>query len=137
MISKVLESIRLERERQNITQSDMAERMDMSLTSYGNFERGKTKTTQDKIEKAAAILGKSLQSLVMGYDVSADFYGSLEEVRSRNDYFKTLLAEKDREISELKEKLATERRLVESKDDTIRLLKEIKNRYERQLPEKN
>lgn len=137
MISKVLESIRLERERQNITQSDMAERMDMSLTSYGNFERGKTKTTQDKIEKAALILGKSPQSFVMGYDVSADFDGPLEELRSRDSYYKSLLAEKDREISELKEKLAASMELVSSKDKIIRVLEEIKNLYERQLPEKN
>lgn len=137
MISKVLENIRLERERQGITQAEMAERMDMSLTSFGNFERGRTKTTQEKIEKAAAVLGKSYQSLMMGYDVSGSFEGNLEEIRSRDTYYKSLLAEKDREITELRERLSSAMELAASREKTIGALEAINRLYAKRIPEKD
>ena len=67
MTSKVLENIKAERKRQEITQQDMADRMELSLSAYGKFERGETQTTQDKVEKASSILGKDISCMFLGY----------------------------------------------------------------------
>ena len=129
MNSKILENIRAARIEQHITQANMAERMGLSVVAYSNFERGVTRTTQDRVELAAEILGLSFRKLVSGY-------GTEEEDMSLNEIkrgFENELREKDREIKDLKLKLKTAEELIASHEHTIEVLEQIRRMYERQL----
>ena len=74
---------------------------------------------------------------MMGYDVSGSFEGNLEEIRSRDTYYKSLLAEKDREITELRERLSSAMELAASREKTIGALEAINSLYARRIPEKD
>ena len=129
MNSKILENIRAARIEQHITQANMAERMGLSVVAYSNFERGVTRTTQDRVELAAEILGLSFRKLVSGYGTEEEDM-SLNEIKSG---FENELREKDREIKDLKLKLKTAEELIASHEHTIEVLEQIRRMYERQL----
>lgn len=107
----------------------MAERMGLSVVAYSNFERGVTRTTQDRVELAAEILGLSFRKLVSGYGTEEEDM-SLNEIKSG---FENELREKDREIKDLKLKLKTAEELIASHEHTIEVLEQIRRMYERQL----
>lgn len=134
MTSKVLENIRAERVQQDLTQMDMAEKMGMSLSSYGKFERGETQTTQEKVEKASSILGKDISSLVLGFDVTSRGADNLEE--SKEHRYISLLDELRDENRKLRETIASKDELIESLKHTINVLEDIRHMYEAQSPEK-
>ena len=132
MTSKVLENIKAERKRQEITQQDMADRMELSLSAYGKFERGETQTTQDKVEKASSILRKDISCMFLGYLPSSSGDGSLEE-NKENRYLS--------ELESLRKENEDLRRTVEAKDEliaslkhTVSVLEQIRTMYEKGIP---
>lgn len=63
MISQVLVKIHQIRRSKRITEAWMAEKMGLSVVAYSNFETGKTKTDQKRVELAANLLGIPLKEL--------------------------------------------------------------------------
>lgn len=61
---KIGEKIRTLRELKNLKQENMATAMGISLTAYGNLERGETPITYDKLEQIANILQVTVQDIV-------------------------------------------------------------------------
>lgn len=54
---KVHEKIRFLRESKKLSQEDMANKLNMSVSGYSKIERGETKTYFEKMEKIAEALG--------------------------------------------------------------------------------
>lgn len=123
MISQVLVKIHDIRRSKKITEAWMAEKMGISKVSYSNFETGKTKTDQKKVEQAAKLLGIPLKEL----------YSEDEKVYGMGESLLETLVRKDNEISDLKESLSSARTIIESQQQTIEALKELKVLYEKQL----
>lgn len=132
MTSKVLENIKAERKRQEITQQDMADRMELSLSAYGKFERGETQTTQDKVEKAASILGKDISCMFLGYRPSSSGDRSLEE-NKENRYLSELESLR-KENEELRRTVEAKDELIASLKHTVSVLEQIRTMYEKGLP---
>lgn len=61
---KILEQIRTVRECKNLSQEDMAERMDMTVSGYGKLERGETKMYVETLVKIAQALDTDLKDLL-------------------------------------------------------------------------
>ena len=61
---KILEQIRTVRECKNLSQEDMAERMDMTVSGYGKLERGETKMYVETLVKIAQALDIDLKDLL-------------------------------------------------------------------------
>lgn len=123
MISQVLLKIHDIRRSKKITEAWMAERMGISKVSYSNFETGKTKTDQKKVEQAAALLGLTLKEL----------YSEDNKVYNPGESLLETLARKDNEIAELRGSLSSAKSIIESQKQTIDALKELKVIYEKQL----
>lgn len=61
---KVNEKIRLLREKNHLTQEDMANRLQLSTNGYANIERGETKLTFERLEQIAQIFDIDVTELV-------------------------------------------------------------------------
>lgn len=63
MFTKLSEKIKFFRTLKGWTQEDMAEKLGMSITGYGNIERGDTDVTLSKLEEIVRVLGIELREL--------------------------------------------------------------------------
>lgn len=61
---QILEQIRTVRECKNLSQEDMAERMNMTVSGYGKLERGETKMYVETLVKIAQALDTDLKDLL-------------------------------------------------------------------------
>lgn len=61
---KILEQIRTVRECKNLSQEDMAERMNMTVSGYGKLERGETKMYVETLVRIAQALDTDLKDLL-------------------------------------------------------------------------
>lgn len=101
----------------------MAEKMGISAVAYSNFETGKTKTDQKRVEQAAKLLGIPLKEL----------YSEDTKVYATGESLLQTLVRKDKEIEELKGNLSSANSIIESQKQTIDALRELKGIYEKQL----
>lgn len=133
MKSKILENIRNIRKSLKKTQADMAEELGMSLTAYGNFERGKTKLTHEKIEECAKVLHKNPSSVITGYETVEGEATTLEEYRIREVRFRDLLEEANDKIKSLEKELAGAHKIIDAQQHTIDILQDIRKMLEKQV----
>ncbi len=61
---KINEKIRTLREINNLTQENMAEKLQMSVNGYANLERGESKIYTGKLEQIAHVFGMELSELI-------------------------------------------------------------------------
>ena len=61
---KTIEKIRYIREKQNLTQEQMANELGLSTNGYANLERGETRLSVDRLEKIANIFGVDVTELL-------------------------------------------------------------------------
>ena len=119
----VNEKIKLIREAKGLTQEQVAEKLGISSTAYGNIERGDNDPKLSKLEKIAEILGIKLPELV---DSSENGILNINfKNKQRDVYFgSSTELEKQQLIIELKDKeLAMQQRENENLREIIALLK--------------
>lgn len=61
---KTIEKIRFFREKQNLTQEQMANELGLSTNGYANLERGETRLSVDRLEEIAHIFGVDVTELM-------------------------------------------------------------------------
>lgn len=61
---KINEKIRLLRERNNLTQEEMANKLQLSTNGYANIERGESRVNFERLEEIANIFGIDVTELV-------------------------------------------------------------------------
>lgn len=118
------QNIRTFREKQDISQETMAERLNMSLSGYGKIERGVTKLNMEKLQKIAQILQVDIIELVNTEHqgvviVTNDNFTSNSVIQS------TYYEDKNIELETLKLSVAHYQELLAQKDNEILALKEI------------
>ena len=131
----VHEKIRKLRKTKHWSQEEMAERMSMSLNGYAKIERGETKLHLDKLEQIAQILDIDIVELInsgernvfVQFNENSHFGSSFQ-----GDNEKSLLIEIEKlklSLSHyqqlLEEKEGFLNKLVEQKDNEIKLLREM------------
>ena len=119
----VNEKIRLIRESKGLTQEDVAKKLDISVISYGDIERGNTNLKLNRLEQIAKILEISLPELIDTNDkgiLNINFKN-----KQRDVYFgSSTELEKQQLIIELKDKeLAMKDREIDNLREIIALLK--------------
>jgi len=123
----VNEKIRLIRESKGLTQEDVAKKLDISVNSYGDIERGNTNLKLNRLEQIAEILGVQLPELVDSTEKgNLNICFNNKQVKQRDVYFNssTIEFEKQQLIIELKDKeLALQQREIENLKEIIALLK--------------
>ncbi|MDH2997524.1 transcriptional regulator [Pasteurellaceae bacterium LFhippo2] len=114
--------IRLMRELHQLSQEEMAEKMNMSPSGYAKIERGETKLQYDKLVQIAQIFNINLADLVDSEKGFAFF------MNDNSDYIYTNYSgnsEMALEIEKLQLQLSHKDELLVQKDNEINALKEI------------
>ena len=109
------DKIRMMRELRQLSQEDMAEKMNMSPSGYAKIERGETRLQYDKLVQIAQIFNVSLSDLVdndkgviffmnkNGNNTSANYYSGDHSIMFEIEKLKLQLIHKN-ELLEKKEK---------------------------------
>jgi len=125
MFTKPAERIKFFRGLKGWTQENMAEMLNMSVTSYGNIERGDTNVTLARLQEVAEILGVELQELfVLSGKVLISFG---EKSNNGGDNCKFINSQNHSELELIIEQQNKEidllQKRVEDLEEIIRLLK--------------
>ena len=113
--SSIKTNIRKKRKSRKISQTDMALKLGLALSSYRDFEKGKTAVMSATLQKVADLLDTSAEELVLGYRPVQMGGPALEDVQK----------EYGSRISILEKKIKDLERLISSHEETIRTKNEI------------
>ncbi len=128
MFTKHAERIKFFRTLKGWTQEDMAEKLNMSVTGYGNIERGDTNVSLLKLEEVARVLGIELQELFSSTGKVLISFG--EKNNNSNEYqiinsqdnseLEFIIKQQNKEITLLQKR-------IEDLEEIIKLLKRTTN----------
>ena len=131
----IRENLKKARISSGLTQSEMAERIGISVTAYQKIESGRTRILNPNFSKCADILGVSLSELVNGFIAVRDAEAVIADVREsyglkmrvQETGYLNELQSKDREIGRLQE-------IIKDKQETIAtqklLIEQLMSRFE-------
>ena len=112
--TKIKTNIRALRMKYKITQTNMAEILGISRTSYRNLECGKTALLHDDVYKIAKILETTTEELVLGYYPIKD----IKSLRLMNEAWKEkelgIINKYDTIIDNLNDKINYQNKLIEA-----------------------
>lgn len=126
MFTNPAERIKFFRNLKGWTQEDMAEMLKMSVTGYGNIERGDTNVSLLKLEEVAKVLGVELQELFASSGKVLINFGEkfnnnstdYQIINSKNNLeLELVIEQQNKEITLLQKR-------VEDLEEIIRLLKD-------------
>lgn len=122
---ELYKKIKTIRQINQLTQEDMAERLDMSTNGYSKIERGLTKLNLDKLQKIADILDIDLVELITADDKlnfsiigdnknnhSTNYIGANESVSLEIEKLKLIVQHKDEMIAKLNDELSTLKEII-------------------------
>ena len=113
--STIKDNIRRMRKASRLTQEEMANKLDISLTAYRDLEKGSTNIVNANVMKIAQLLDTSTEELVLGYRPVQTPVKLLEDMRS----------EYGGRISAMQRRITDLEKLVESLEETIKTKNEI------------
>lgn len=123
--SSIKENIRKTRKSRKITQEDMAEKLEISLTAYRDLEKGSTSILNANVIRIGELLDTSTEELLLGYRPVQAEGKQVEEVR----------AEYGGRINVMERRIADLEKLVTSLEETIRSKNEIISMLKKKLGE--
>lgn len=121
---KIQEKIRLLRHQQNLTQEQLAEKLDITPQAYSKIEQGKTKLNIDRIQQIANVFNVDITDLitndnaVINFLINGDFnesddnhttaiiYNSETSLIHENEKLQLSLQHKDEIIQKLENEIA-------------------------------
>ena len=118
------DKIRMMREFRQLSQEDMAEKMNMSPSGYAKIERGETRLQYDKLVQIAQIFNVSLSDLVdndkgviffmneNGNNTSTNYYGNNDSLIIEIEKLKLQLIHKDELLEQKEKELETLRKMI-------------------------
>ncbi|AWP53681.1 TPA: helix-turn-helix transcriptional regulator [Haemophilus influenzae] len=118
------DKIRMMREFRQLSQEDMAEKMNMSPSGYAKIERGETRLQYDKLVQIAQIFNVSLSDLVdndkgviffmneNGNNTSANYYSGDHSIMFEIEKLKLQLIHKDELLDQKEKELETLRKMI-------------------------
>ena len=123
--STIKDNIRRMRKASRLTQEEMANKLDISLTAYRDLEKGSTNIVNANVIKIAQLLDTSTEELVLGYRPVQTPVKLLEDMRS----------EYGGRISVMQRRITDLEKLVESLQETINTKNEIITMLKNRLDE--
>lgn len=118
------DKIRMMREFRQLSQEDMAEKMNMSPSGYAKIERGETRFQYDKLVQIAQIFNVSLSDLIdndkgviffmneNGNNTSANYYSGDYSIMFEIEKLKLQLIHKDELLEQKEKELETLRKMI-------------------------
>ena len=118
--STIKDNIRIMRKASRLTQEEMANKLDISLTAYRDLEKGSTNIVNANVMKIARLLDTSTEELVLGYRPVQTPVKLLEDMRS--DYGGRI-STMERRITDLEKLVQTLEETIKTKNEIIIMLK--------------
>ena len=112
---KVNEKIRFLRENKNLTQDQMAERLDMSTNGYAKIKRGETHLTISKLEKIVEVFNTDVLELMSLGEKIVYFQDNNHGINIINPTSQDLMAE----IIQLKQTISHQQEMLEAKNQMV------------------
>ena len=114
--SSIKDNIRKVRKARKITQEELADRLDISLTAYRDLEKGSTNIVNANVIRLAELLGTSTEELFLGYrpvqapgklleDVGSEYGGKIESMERR-------IADLEKLVMSLEDTIATKNEII-------------------------
>ena len=118
--STIKDNIRKRRKERKLTQEEMADRLDISLTAYRDLEKGHTNIVNANVIRIAELLETSTEELVLGYRPVQAPGKLLEDMRSE---YGNRMSVMERRIADLEKLVASLEETIRSKNEIITMLK--------------
>lgn len=118
--SSIKDNIRKVRKARKLTQEELADRLDISLTAYRDLEKGSTNIVNSNVFRLAELLGTSTEELVLGYRPIQAPGQLLEDIRTE---YGGKIAAMERRIADLEKLVRSQEETIRTKNDIISLLK--------------
>lgn len=129
----VKENLRRAREECGLSQTAVAEHLGMNRSSFVKLESGSTRIVNKHFLMLAKLYGRSPEELMFGRN-SEDSAGMLlQSENSFKEQKKQIINDYESRLEEKNQRLEALERLLTAKEDSIRLLSEIKIRLEKEL----
>ena len=114
--SSIKDNIRKVRKARTLTQEELADRLDISLTAYRDLEKGNTNIVNSNVIRLAELLDTTAEELVLGYrpvqapgklleDVRTEYGGKIEAMERR-------IADLEKLVRSLEETIATKNEII-------------------------
>ena len=114
--SSIKDNIRKVRKARKLTQEELADRLDISLTAYRDLEKGNTSIVNSNVIRLAELLDTTAEELVLGYrpvqapgklleDVRSEYGGKIEIMERR-------IADLEKLVRSLEETIATKNEII-------------------------
>ena len=118
--STIKDNIRRMRKASRLTQEEMANKLDISLTAYRDLEKGSTNIVNANVMKIAQLLDTSTEELVLGYRPVQTPVKLLEDMRSE---YGGRISAMERRITDLEKLVQTLEETIKTKNEIIIMLK--------------
>jgi transcriptional regulator with XRE-family HTH domain len=118
--STIKDNIRRMRKASRLTQEEMANKLDISLTAYRDLEKGSTNIVNANVMKIAQLLDTSTEELVLGYRPVQTPVKLLEDMRSE---YGGRISTMERRITDLEKLVQTLEETIKTKNEIIIMLK--------------
>ena len=118
--STIKDNIRRMRKASRLTQEEMANKLDISLTAYRDREKGSTNIVNANVMKIAQLLDTSTEELVLGYRPVQTPAKLLEDMRSE---YGGRISSMQRRITDLEKLVETLEETINTKNEIITMLK--------------
>ena len=127
-------NIERERERQGISQTEMAERLGLDRNTYRNLEKGHTRIFNSNLDKVSDILGVSMEKLVLGYEPQDESGLKLEDYELRYQKEKdSIIEDYERKLELLRLQLADQIKINEALDKALQARESFVNYLSKRL----
>ena len=114
--SSIKDNIRKVRKARKLTQEELADRLDISLTAYRDLEKGNTSIVNSNVIRLAELLDTTAEELVLGYRPVQAPGKLLEDVRSeyggKIDAMERRIADLEKLVRSLEETIATKNEII-------------------------
>lgn len=135
--SSIKSNIHKIRVRAGLSQSEMARRMELSLTAYRKLESGSTRILNGHLSRFAEEAGATLAEVVNGFKPVSSKVAALEDVKE--SYENRLREEKDShnaEIAALKDEIRRLEEKLKDKEELLETTRKLISHYEKELSER-
>ena len=114
--SSIKDNIRKVRKARKLTQEELADRLDISLTAYRDLEKGNTNIDNNNVIRLAELLDTTAEELVLGYRPVQAPGKLLEDVRTeyggKIDTMERRIADLEKLVRSLEETIATKNEII-------------------------
>ncbi|MGP1621151.1 MAG: helix-turn-helix domain-containing protein [Candidatus Cryptobacteroides sp.] len=134
--NSIKHNLRHFRVRRKVTQKEMADQLGMTRSNYLCIENGDTRLISETIDKFAAVVGVSVEEVLLGYKPCRDAARVLQETKANYARERKELVEGyEAQLEEYREKVELRDKVIKAQEKALAALDEQLRQLQRRLEE--